>query len=142
MEKIPNWDNMDDTALSYTQRRRRSSDDNDVVYHVDGTGEDDNRYYPFQKISPSNQAFMMTLSFLNNSTESHVTSNTVVEELTDDGPVKTVVPPSPIKVTTEYESGDDDLVEQVCADRTARELAAVNAAKVFRYCTGATPRYP
>jgi hypothetical protein len=53
----------------------------------------------------------------------------VVEELIDDGPVKSVVPPSPIKVTTEYESGDDDLIEQVRADRTVRELAAVNAAR-------------
>ncbi len=62
---------------------------------------------------------MMTLSSLSNSTESRVTSNTVAKDLIDNGPVKTVVPPSLIKVTTEYESGDNDLVEQVRADRTA-----------------------
>ncbi len=43
----------------------------------------------------------------------------MAEELINDEPVKTVVPPSLIKVTTEYESGDDDLVEEVRADRTA-----------------------
>ncbi len=80
-----------------------------------------------KEISPSDHAFMMTLSSLSNSTESRV--NTVAEELIDDGPVKTVVPPSSTKVTTEYESGDDDFIEQVRADRTARELAAVNAAR-------------
>ncbi len=95
---------------------------------MDDTEEYDG-YYPSQEISRSDHAFMMTLSSLSNSTESRTTANTVVEELIDDGPVKTVVPPSPIKVMTEYESGDDDLVEQVRADRTARELAAVNAAR-------------
>ncbi len=65
---------------------------------------------------------MITISSLSNSTESRVT-----EELINNGPVKTVVPPNPTKVTTE--SGDDDLIEQVGADRTARELAAVNAAR-------------
>jgi len=127
-EKTPDWDNMDDTALPYTQRRRRYSEDDDVVFHGDDT--DDNGYYPSQEISPSDHAFMMTLSSLSNLTESRVTSTTAVaEELIDTEPVKTVVLPSPIKVTTEYESGDDDLVQQVRADRTARELAAVNAAR-------------
>ncbi len=69
-EKTLDWDNMDDTALPYTQRRY----------------SEDDGYYPSQEISPSDHAFMMTLSSLSNSTENRVTSNAVAEELIDNEP--------------------------------------------------------